>query len=184
MSRALRLALLLLAAIQIIGCTNEEACHLALNRFWNFEIWPIDPETDEQLTARHDHARRLLQECEDRTPWFDYEGSVGAPEGKFSISVLAIYLDDTELLDSLVSSGHPIDGLPNPYADTSIHMAVTMRSDSVLGWLIERNVDVNLANDDGTSPLVTAAGREGAHTYVIPLLISAGAEVNSSNHFG
>lgn len=176
----LRLAFLL-TTVFVAGCASEGSCHDKLNRFWNLRIDNVAAVTETQLTANHETARQLIRECENLTPWFNYDGPPGAPAGQYSIALVAVYLDDPELLGTFVANGHPIDGQPNPYSETSIHVAVRTGSRDVLDWLIEQGVDVNAADERGTTPLMLAAWRASAFEHTLPRLVDAGAHVDARN---
>ena len=178
------LLLLLATTMAISGCTTEATCHQKLNRFWYSKVELVASAQEPDLAADLAEARRLMRECEALTPRFNYEGPPGAPTGQFSIALLAIYTDEPELFSKFVERGHPIDGLPNPYSETSLHIAVRNGSDDILDWLIEQGLDVNATNHTGGTPLMAAVWVESAHEYSLPQLIEAGADVDATNDVG
>ena len=160
------------------GQSTEDGCHKALNKFWFLVVSTGSIEPDEQRETNHRQIRSLLATCEDVTPYFNYE-ELGAPEGTYSVSIFAIYLDDVDLFRKYLSNGHPIDLLPNPYSGSSVMWAVFRRSHSVLSWLIRSGADVNHADSTGKTPLMIAATHDQSLENDILQLIEAGADVSA-----
>lgn len=178
------LLLLLVATTLFSGCTTEAGCHQTLNRFWYSKVELAASTPESNRPADHEEARRLIRECGDLTPWFDYEGPPGAPTGQYSIALLAVYTNEPELFSGFVERGHPIDGLPTPYGETSVHIAARTGSDDVLDWLIKQGLDIDAGDDTGDTPLMIAAWVENAHQSTLPRLIEAGADVDATNDVG
>ncbi|MGB5245485.1 MAG: ankyrin repeat domain-containing protein, partial [Woeseia sp.] len=100
---------------------------------------------------------------------------VGDAVEELNILLLAIELDDPEILDQLVSEGLSFDGLPNSYGVSSLYMATYRQAPNSFAWAVNRGVDPNLADAGGLTPLAIASMQPPGEFDGIRRLLAAGA---------
>jgi len=90
---------------------------------------------------------------------------------------------DISLIERLIEKGAdinystPSNPLAKPFEGwTSLHYAISCKSDEVARFLIEKGADVNAIADDGTTPLILAAKNDSV--FMAKFMLDKGADVN------
>ena len=123
--------------------------------------------------------RAVIDRCKSVRTEFDLRGGPDDEVwGTATIALLAVELDDAEVLDQLVAEGHAASGLPNSLGQTTLSFAVWRRADNATRWTLEQGVDPNKADVDGITPLMLATQYRG-NTAVIQALLAHGAKVDA-----
>jgi uncharacterized protein len=99
--------------------------------------------------------------------------------------VKAISFEEIEVVKLLLKGGanpevkHPLRG------ESALHVAARMANVEVINALLSKNIDVNLKDNDGVTPLMEAVGsRPGENLETIRVLLNKGADVNAVNNHG
>ena len=88
-----------------------------------------------------------------------------------------------KILDVMIAAG----GELNPktvFSSSPLTYAITHYDPVLVKALIERGADVNLKNEVGATPLMTAVMSRGATVEIIKLLLAAGADANARDNEG
>lgn len=91
--------------------------------------------------------------------------------------------DWDKILDAMIAAG----GEVNPktaFSSSPLTHAITRYDPVLVRALIERGADVNLKNERGTTPLMTAIMSRGATVENVKLLLAAGADANVRDNEG
>jgi ankyrin repeat protein len=90
---------------------------------------------------------------------------------------------DISIIERLIEKGAdinystPSNPLAKPFEGwTSLHYAISCKSDEVARFLIEKGADVNAIADDGTTPLILAAKNDSV--FMAKFMLDKGADVN------
>ena len=184
-------ALAYLVFIALGGCSLEEYCDERLQLEWGeLAVGRFDRHENPTMpTAKEaDTLRNLIQRCKKVRPEFDLVDTLnlvdGETWGRSNILLLAVQLDDASLLDQLVSEGHTYDGLPNSFGISTLYVATYRRAGSAFEWALAKGVDPNLADNEGTAPLVIAAKQPQDELQSIRALVEAGADVDAVSSYG
>ena len=139
------------------------------------------PTSDESNTLR-----QVVENCEADLVTFSLSDSLskGEPWGSATTILLAVELDDADLLDSLVSKGHPANGLPNDLGLSTLHFATYRKAESAFRWALGKGIDPNLADAEGITPLMYAAVQEQDGFPAIRELLNAGANIDAKTNDG
>ncbi|MEN6309775.1 MAG: ankyrin repeat domain-containing protein [Anaerohalosphaeraceae bacterium] len=98
---------------------------------------------------------------------------------------IAVESNNTELLDMLVQKGESLNGryLIGPKKCGSLlHIAVDMGSTSMLNYLLEKDIDIELRDELGRSPLISAV--ENNNLEMVKMLIAKGAYLYATPGYG
>ena len=180
-----------LAIVVLSGCSLEQYCDERLQLEWgqltagrfDKDENPIKPTADEANALR-----TLIRRCKKVRPEFDLVDTLnlvdGEVWGRSNILLLAIQLDDTALLDQLVSDGYSNDGLPNSFGISTLYVATYRRAANAFEWALAKGVDPNLTDTEGIGPLTLAAAQPQDEFQSIQALVSAGAEIDNVSSEG
>jgi cytochrome c len=83
---------------------------------------------------------------------------------------------DLSLIELLIQKGADLDHKNTPEGLTSLHYAISSKSDDVARLLIEKGANVNALAEDGTSPLILAVKKDSL--FIAKLLLDKGADVD------
>jgi ankyrin repeat protein len=86
---------------------------------------------------------------------------------------------DPSLIEHLIQKGADINYRNKSDGWTSLHYAISSRSDDVARLLIEKGANVNALADDGTTPLILAVKTDSV--FIAKLLLEKGADVDWSD---
>ncbi len=89
----------------------------------------------------------------------------------------AAYRDDREMAQILIQAGANVNGANRLKAVTPLLLASTNGSAAMIGLLLEKGADANLANAPGTTPLMLAAA--SGSVDAVKALLDHGADVNA-----
>lgn len=91
--------------------------------------------------------------------------------------------DWLKIFDAMIAAGAEVN--PKEVFSSSPLMYAITRYDPVLvKTLIERGADVDLKNERGTTPLMTAVMSRGSTVEIVKLLLAAGADTDAHNNDG
>lgn len=180
-----------LAAIVLLadGRVPKKLCDPILRLEWGSAMTRFDRDFAERRPTQEelDRLRNAIRACSRFSVQFDLIGNIlneGEVYGTATTLNLAVELNDVEVLDKLVSNGHSADGLPNAFGASSLFVATYRMADNAFYWALERGVDPNLTDDEGTSPLMIAASRPQDELPSIRALLEAGADVDAVHSNG
>ena len=97
------------------------------------------------------------------------------------VIVGAVAADNAEVVELLINSGANIKGT-NGW--NLVYKAAEYKSGDALGVLLKHDVDVDIRNDKGTTPLMVVAGSIYADSDRILTLTKKGADVNAKDKDG
>lgn len=131
--------------------------------------------------------RATINTCKHFTSEFDLTGGPGGADevwGTATLINLAVELDDVLVLDELVSDGHSVSGLPNSLDISTLYIATYRQMRNAFQWSLKNGVDPNLADVDGTTPLMLATMSPQDQFASISILLEAGARIDSLDSAG
>ena len=95
--------------------------------------------------------------------------------------MIAVYSQNAEAVDFILANGGGINDV-DAFQNSSLHKAVAVGSIPILQTLIEQGADINGQNQNGTTPLISAAkSQQGG---ALSILLSNGAAVELTDHGG
>lgn len=101
--------------------------------------------------------------------------------------VKAINFEETEVVKLLLKNGADPE-LRNPYSGESVlHSTARTANVEVMRILLSKNINVNVKDNSGTTPLLVAASSSSelkSKVEIIRALIDKGADVNATNNSG
>ncbi len=186
-----RFLIVALAALTLSPFTAaQEDCDTALEREWFansggrdgfYDPVAVQPSPEEKASLR-----ATIDQCKANGTHFKVRAGPAEEDATATISLmlLAVALDEPEILDQLVSEGHAADGLPNYFGSSTLSFAVWRQVPKSIWWALHQGVDPNLADVDGMTALMYATQRPQDQVASIYLLIGAGADVNAENDKG
>ena len=114
--------------------------------------------------------------------------AIGFYKGHFSKSMQlqdAAEAGDLDTVKSLVQQGVPINQMCSTrFGWTPLIGAVFQNQTNVVNYLIESGADVNLAGNNGETPLMWAIGHGDEGVSLVNYLIAHGANLDAKDKFG
>ena len=183
--RVIILGILLVIVILLIdGRVPKKFCDRYLAHEWGLAsaVRQSDDQGPRRPTRKEaGRLRTAIRVCKPFTARFDLVANLLDDEvyGSIPLIMLAVELDDPELLAGLVADGHPIDGLPSWGNLTTLHFATYRQADRAFNWLLENGVDPDAMDDDGYTAIMYAASQPRTRFNGLKALIDRGVDVNA-----
>ena len=127
-----------------------------LSQDWNREMFEhlLDSGTDINLRTKKQHLTPLM---------------------------IAVQAQSIEAVDFILANGGGINDMDS-FQNSSLHKAVAVGSIPILQTLVKQGADINVQNQNGTTPLISAAKNQQGGA--LSILLSNGAAVELTDHGG